>query len=73
VDSEFYASKMGNSFLQIIENIKIFPAIGRVVPEYNIDNLREVIYQNYRIVYQIVGNTINIIYIGHGTHRLPVF
>jgi plasmid stabilization system protein ParE len=31
------------------------PRIGRVVPELGVDSIRELIYANYRIVYQ-VGN-----------------
>jgi addiction module RelE/StbE family toxin len=38
-----------------------FPKKGRVVPELSIDQIREIIYKNYRIVYVIKRNSITIL------------
>ncbi len=70
-DSEYYASKFGKRVLYLIEKLELFPKIGRVVPEYNSEDIRELIYTNYRIVYYLKENTINIIYIGHAAKQLP--
>ena len=70
-DSEYYASNFCKKVIQFIETLKSFPEIGRIVPEYNIDELRELIYQNYRIIYKISKKNINIVYIGHCTKLLP--
>ena len=56
--------------MAIIKNISQFPFSGRIVPEYNNPNLREKIYQNYRIVYRIKNDAIEIIVIVHGMRQL---
>ncbi|MEW5816622.1 MAG: type II toxin-antitoxin system RelE/ParE family toxin, partial [Spirochaetota bacterium] len=40
------------------------------VPEYNDENLREKIYENYRIVYRIKDEIIEIVAICHGARQL---
>lgn len=44
-----------------IERLVDFPESGRVVPEFNIENLREIIYAPFRIVYRLDGNKIKIV------------
>ncbi|TGN00039.1 type II toxin-antitoxin system RelE/ParE family toxin [Leptospira dzoumogneensis] len=58
-DSEVYALNVVNKIIDVVENIPTFPLMGRVVPEFNIENLRERFSGNYRIVYR-VGNSQNI-------------
>ena len=40
--------------------------MGRIVPEFQDENLREVVFQNYRIVYRIAGEDIRLLTIRHG-------
>jgi len=35
------------------EHLKDYPELGRVVPELNLNRVRELIFQNYRIVYSL--------------------
>lgn len=70
-DSDLYASNFAKRMLERIEILKTFPQIGRVVPEYNNPRIREIIYQNYRVVYKINDDLIIIVYIGHGARELP--
>jgi toxin ParE1/3/4 len=65
-DSEVYASLFIQNILTIIRHIPEFPTSGRIVPEYNNKELREKIYGNYRIVYRIQHETIEIVAIHHG-------
>ncbi|MEK6657324.1 MAG: type II toxin-antitoxin system RelE/ParE family toxin [Nitrospirota bacterium] len=65
-DSEYYASLFVKKIFLIIKDIPQFPKLGRIVPEYGNENLREKIYQNYRIVYRLNENTIEIVAICHG-------
>ena len=44
-----------------IERLAEFPESGRIVPEFNIENLREIIYAPFRIVYRLDGNKIKIV------------
>jgi plasmid stabilization system protein ParE len=69
-DSEYYASNFARKLLLLIENLKIFPRSGRIVPEYNNPDIRELIYQNYRIVYTISGKAVYIALVIHGTKNL---
>ncbi|MHC1776495.1 MAG: type II toxin-antitoxin system RelE/ParE family toxin [Lentimicrobium sp.] len=52
-DSIRYASITVNRLYQRAQVIAINPSIGRIVPEFNIKTMRELIEGNYRIIYQI--------------------
>jgi len=62
-DSVYYASNFAKKILETIECLIDFPLMGRVVPEYD-DNsdIRELIHQNYRIVYKVSKNVIYIVF-----------
>lgn len=45
--------------------------MGRIVPEYNNPDIRELIYQNYRIVYKIEKQTVYLTLVIHGSKELP--
>jgi len=70
-DSTYYASEFAKRILSTIENLPEFPYLGRIVPEYNNPDLREIIYQNYRILYKISGNAIYLVLVIHGSRILP--
>src|SRR5438067_1862434 len=53
-DSPFYARRLIENILTRVEFLHHFPEIGRVVPEFNNNNIRELIEGNYRIVYFII-------------------
>lgn len=61
-------------FIQkIIDSIKIlrdFPKIGRVVPEFKNENIREIFVKSYRIIYRIENETIFIVTVIHGARLL---
>ena len=70
-DSKKYAPyqilKIRNS-IKIIKQYKIY---GKIVEEYNDENIREIIEGNYRIIYKILGDDrIDIITIHHGARSL---
>lgn len=46
-----YAEMLVLKLLQITERLSSFPASGRIVPEIGDENLREIIYRNYRIIH----------------------
>lgn len=69
-DSEYYAAVFVKKLIKIIKEIPGFPKSGRIVPEYNDENLREKIYGNYRIVYRIQNEAIEIAAICHGNRLL---
>ena len=69
-DSEHYSAFFAKKVNSIIKTIPRFPKAGRVVPEYGDENLREKIYQNYRIVYRLKEEIIEIAAICHGMKPL---
>jgi plasmid stabilization system protein ParE len=44
---------------------------GRKVPEYQTEDIRELIEKPYRIIYRIKANQIDVLAVIHGTHLLP--
>ncbi len=51
------------------ETITLHPKKGRIVPEIAVENIRELIYKNYRIVYLIKEKAIVILTVFEG-HKL---
>lgn len=52
-DSRTYANRFIKSLIKSASKLQIAPRCGRIVPEFEVYGFREVIYQNYRIVYRI--------------------
>lgn len=44
-----------------IERLARFPESGRIVPEFNVSNLREIIFPPFRIVYRLETNKVRIV------------
>jgi addiction module RelE/StbE family toxin len=69
-DSELYAVNFASKIISAVETLRVFPEIGRIVPEYCDPKIREIIYRNYRIVYQIEERAVEIITVSHGSKLL---
>ena len=58
-------SDIGNNFTKaIIEHIQVLsnhPDLGRVVPEFEQEHIREIIHKPFRVIYQRNTNSIEII------------
>jgi len=61
-----------NTIFSKVGDLKAFPRSGRLVPETNNHNIRDLIYGNYRIVYRIEKKRISILTVRHGKQMLPV-
>ena len=70
-DSIFYAMKTVNKIVDLTQRIIIFPYMGRKVPEYSQEEIRELIYKSYRIIYEIQSDMIYILRIWHSARKLP--
>jgi len=55
-----------------VERLADFPESGRIVPEFELPHLREIIYPPFRIVYRIDGVSISIIRVWRGERVLKV-
>ena len=67
-DDRQVAKRFGDLIVTKVQSLQTFPRIGRIVPEYREDRLRELIMAPYRIVYEIDDGTISlaILRIWHG-------
>ena len=63
---------LAKKIISIVKNLPSFPESGRIVPEYQDSNLREKIFQNYRIVYRIKEQLIEIVTISHAAKQLNI-
>ena len=53
------------------DQLRQFPFSGRVVPELERDDIRELIYRNYRIVYQVIdSDRIQVLTVFHSSKTL---
>jgi len=69
-DSQSYANLFLKKLYNTVQKLKEFPNLGRIVPEINTPSVRELIYQNYRIVYRMVNDLVEIITVLHGSRLL---
>jgi len=70
-DSKRYASITVNKIYNRAQDIIYNPNIGRIVPETNVDAIREVISGNYRIVYKIISEfQVDILRVYHSARLL---
>lgn len=75
---EKYSAQLTSSIVSKIfkkvEILKKFPLSGRVVPEINNNQIRELIDGNYRIIYEynIIDNRIEILMVHHSSRPLPL-
>ncbi len=65
-DSVFYAKKVVEDIVSKSEYLEDFPEIGRMVPELEDPNVRELIVYSYRLVYEIKVGHVQILTIIHG-------
>ncbi len=71
-DKPSAAEKWIDTVFSKVEQLKSSPEIGRIVPEINDSQFRELIYGNYRIIYRIETKRISILTIRHGRQILPI-
>jgi len=64
--SPFYSIIFIDKLIDSVEKISSFPECGRIVPEFENKNLREVFFHQYRIVYFLQNDLIKIVAIIHG-------
>ena len=72
-NSEKYAKLTVKKLFERTDILKTFPQAGRVVPEKNEGNVRELIEGNYRIIYEIVSaDQIDILTVYHSARDLKL-
>jgi plasmid stabilization system protein ParE len=69
-DSSHYARLFIMDILVSVDRLYHFPKSGRVVPELKNPAIREIILGNYRIVYRLKSQTVEILTVYHGAKLL---
>jgi toxin ParE1/3/4 len=53
-----------------VEELETFPKLGRKVPEFNRDELREIIYSKHRVIYKLDLKRLYVLTVRHGRQNL---
>ncbi len=69
-DSFAYAERFGTRVVEAPKRLAQFPFCGRMVPEFEEENIRELIYESYRIIYLVNGKVCYIVAIIHGSRDI---
>ncbi|MBI2761329.1 MAG: type II toxin-antitoxin system RelE/ParE family toxin [Chloroflexi bacterium] len=69
-DSPRQAVLFAHRVFQSTERLGAFPKSGRVVPEFSQADVREIIFERYRIVYRIDGDSVRIEMVHHAARPL---
>jgi addiction module RelE/StbE family toxin len=71
-DSPAYAKRMVDRLTRRSQQIGEFPFSGRSVPEYEMQQIREVIEGPYRIIYYITADQIDVLAVLHGAQDITL-
>ena len=69
-DSPHFAALLVANILQAVDRLIDFPESGRIVPEINNRNIREVILGNYRIIYRYRSDAVEVLTVHHAARLL---
>ena len=73
LDNPTAAEAFGYLLMTKVDALAQFPRLGRVVPEENDEDIREIIFRSYRIVYQVIEKQqfVAIARVWHGARGEP--
>lgn len=66
------SSPLVGKLLVAVRRLETFPRSGRVVPEWELPDRREIIVRPYRVIYRIVGQQVLITWLLHSRRSLPL-
>ena len=66
------AERWVDGIFKSVEPLDDLPKLGRIVPEIEKDDFREIIKGNYRIIYRVEAEQVSILTVRHGKQILPV-
>jgi toxin ParE1/3/4 len=69
-DSPRYADLMIRRIVAAVERLTEFPESGRIVPERNQPDIREVVVRSYRVVYRLRPGVAEIVTVFRGSREL---
>ena len=69
-DSTYYAGIFTKKVFEVIERLESFPESGRIVPELSRKEIKEIILGNYRMIYRIKKDIVEILTVYHSARLL---
>lgn len=70
-NSPSYARAVVQRMIDASRDLKSFPLMGRSVPEWDKEEIRERIIHSYRLIYRVEPNRVSILSVFHGARLLP--
>ena len=71
-DSNYYARIFASQIIEKASTLESFPKVGRIVPEINREDIREIVHGNYRIIYRLINDKVQILTIYHSARLLDL-
>ena len=65
-DSKYYAQKVSQDIVDKSEKLNLFTEIGRIVPETDDPNVREIFIYSYHLIYEVLPNSVQVLALIHG-------
>ena len=65
-----YATRLVDLITRGSQQIGTFPNSGKMISEINLEQIREVIETNYRIIYYVGSDKVDVLAVVHGAKRL---
>jgi toxin ParE1/3/4 len=70
-DSPRYAELVVQRVVAGVERLETFPESGRVVPELDRPEIREIIVRPYRVVYRYRGDVVDTVTVFRSSRQIP--
>jgi toxin ParE1/3/4 len=67
--SNVYALRLVDQLTRRSQRLSRFPLSGRIVPEFRKPQIRELILDNYRVIYHVRPNRIEVLAVLHGAQK----
>ncbi len=69
-DSHYHAQQVVERLFNLADELPAHPKIGRIVPELADHNVRERFLYSYRLIYELIDETIYVVAVIHGKRLL---
>lgn len=66
------AKKFIQDIFKKVENLSTFPFMGRTVPDRSNEKIHEILHKNYRIIYEIKEDLVEVLIVIHGSRILRI-
>ena len=71
--SRLAADRLASRVFASVTRLEDFPLSGRIVPEFDVPNLQEIVIGEFRVIYQLQSDDVHVIAVRHGARRLEAF